>query len=193
MKLPPRQHVRPVKSGGDQERKFKRLVETKRRVPKICHPLTVVSDLRRGSLASLDRYLAKHRGIPDHVVAVELRKLISGSAARTQYRLAVVQHPGVPKHLGGRPRSDATAPSARDWEIVARYEALLTIEGKAYRAKELTAEKFSLSPATVLRAIRKVKHARAEAIACAEEEEKRTEIIQLRNDALAKLRGTKVT
>ncbi len=193
MKLPPRQHLRPLNNNGAQGKKFKRRVEPQKRVTKIDDALLVVNDLRRGSLASLDSYIAKNRGIPDHMVAFELRKLISGSPERTQYRLAVIQHPGAPKHAGGRPRNDGAVPSDRDQEIAARYEALLTIEGKAYRAKELTAEEFSLSPATVLRAIRKVAHARAKAAACAEEEEKRAEIMRLRNDALAKLRETKLT
>lgn len=193
MKLPPRQHLRPLKSDGAQVKKFRRLIEPQKRVTKVDHPLMVVNDLRRGSLASLNRYLATHRGIPDHMVAVELRKLISGSAERTQYRLVVVQHPGAPKHTGGRPRSNATEPSTRDWEIVARYEALLVVEGKAYRAKEQAAEEFNLSPETVLRAIRRVDRARSKAITLAEKEEKRAEIIRMRNEALAKLRGSKLT
>lgn len=189
MKSSPRQHLRPIKSNGLTDKKFKRLVETGKRVPKTVHPWIVVADLRRGSLTSLDRYLAKHKGIPDHLVAVELRKLISGSAERTRYSLIAVEHPRAQKSVGGRPKKKGDDVVDRDYDIFEKYMINLATEGKVYLAKETTANEFCVSVDTINRSIKKVERARLAALALAQEEEERAKIMQRRNDALAKLRS----
>ncbi|MBU0657842.1 MAG: hypothetical protein KKB67_09015 [Alphaproteobacteria bacterium] len=188
MKLPPRKNLRPVKNSRVFEKKFNRLVETNKRVPKIVTAPIVVAELKRGSLDSLDIYLQANGGISDRLVALELRKLISGSVERSRYRLIVIEHPDAPKQIGGRPKNEKEAPSDRDWEIAARYEALLEAEGKAYLAKELVAQEFGLSQPTVVRAIRKVDRARKAAIELADENERRADVIRRRDEAFAKLR-----
>ena len=102
--------------------------------------------------------------------------------------MIVIEHPDAPKQIGGRPKNEKEAPSDRDWEIAARYEALLEAEGKAYLAKELVAQEFGLSQPTVVRAIRKVDRARKAAIELADENERRADVIRRRDEAFAKLR-----
>lgn len=188
MTRPPRKPLRPSTQAGVMEKRFKRLAEPKKRVRTVADRAIVLLDLKRGSLASLDRYLAKHKGIPDRAVALELRKLISGTAERSRYRLTAVEHPDLPVDRGGRPKKAEIAPSARDWEIVDRYEALLAQEGKAWRARELALEEFEVSPRTVSRAIEKVKQARAQIAAEASAQLERREALTHREAALRRLR-----
>ncbi|MES2174623.1 MAG: hypothetical protein V4523_11835 [Pseudomonadota bacterium] len=192
MKRPSREHLRPVKNPGITEKRFKRLFRRTNQVGMVAHASVVLADLRRGSLSSLDRYLAKNKGIPDRKIALELRKLISGTSARSHYRLVVVEHPGAPKDFGGRPPVDKTAPSDRDRQIASRYEELLATEGKAYLAVEMAVHAFGLSKSTIIRAIQKVKHAErefAERVKMAAVKQIQSDAtIQRRSAALEKLR-----
>lgn len=185
MKRPTRQHLRPMSQTGIMEKKFKRVVQpTKRAILKAAHPLVVIADLRRGSISSLDRYLARKKGIPDREVLLELRKLISGSIERTRYRLVVVEHPDMPKNIGGRPMNGAGTPSGREREIAARFETILETEGKVYIAKEMVAEQFGVSIPTVDRARRKVEYVR-------KKQQEVDEIFDNRNEALASIRTSR--
>lgn len=109
--------IRPAPQVGTTKI-FKRVSRTKRRVTATkVHPLIVLKDLRRGSLVSLDKYIAQQKGIPDREVALELRKLISGSHCRTSFRLFVADHPDLPRRTGGRPPSSGRPPNKREIEI----------------------------------------------------------------------------
>ena len=150
MKSDERKKVRPVAQTSMADKVFKPLVSVARRVgiPKE-HPLVVLIDLCRGSLKSLDRYLAKHGGIADREIAVELRKLIAGSASRTKFRLLVVEHPGR-KSKGGAPRTGDRAPSAAERDVAEQYESLEHF-GKTAAAAEV-ALKTKRSESTVRQA-----------------------------------------
>lgn len=92
--------LRPVEQTSILDKRFRRALPDSKRMAKVkVHSVMVLADLRKGSLVSLDRYLAQEGGIPDRAVAIELRKLISGSASRTAYRLMVVDHPNTPKSV----------------------------------------------------------------------------------------------
>lgn len=185
MKRPTRQHLRPMNHAGIMEKKFKRVVQpTTRATLKAVHPLVVIADLRRGSISSLDRYLARKKGIPDREVLLELRKLISGSIERTRYRLVVVEHPDTPKNIGGRPLNDPETPSDKEREIAAHFEAILETEGKVWTAKETTAKQLNVSITKVDRARRRVENARKKQI-------ESDRIFDRRNEALTNLRSAR--
>lgn len=189
-----RQQVRPVEQTSILDKQFKRVLPVSKRMnkPKI-HPVMVIADLRKGSLVSLDRYLAQEGGIPDRGVALELRKLISGSVCRTRFRVLVIDHPGKPKSVGGRPRKAGRRSSKKDREIALAYETALPQAGKVYGAVKYVADERKTSEASVRRALKAV---RGELID-AEEKERReaqrqqssAEAVELREGALANLRA----
>lgn len=140
------------------DKRFARVVETEKRVdPRRIHPMLVVADLERGSLASLDRYLAQEGGIPDRRVSIALRKLISGSCKRSDFRVIVMNHPHHEKNSGGRPEGVQMAAMARKAEIAAFFEESLIQEGKVWRANEITRDKFNCSKSTVERAVKEAR------------------------------------
>lgn len=191
VKRPDRKHLRPISKTGLSERQFKPVVTgLQKRVDlrNVVHPLVVTADLRRGSLASLERYLAKHKGIPDRAVALELRKLISGSPCRSKFRLIVVQHPNTPIDVGGRPRVSNAALSVKEQQIVARYKELLAFEGKIYRAEELVQEEFQLSRSTIKRALKKAEEIDRRGTEMAKSADQREASVQRREEALRRLR-----
>jgi hypothetical protein len=101
---PKRKQVRPIDKPSILDKKFKPVVATRMPVSlKSVPSVIVIANLRRGSLKSLDQYLRQRKGIADRQIAVELRKLISGSQERSPYRLVVTRHPDSPNQ-GGRPR-----------------------------------------------------------------------------------------
>lgn len=152
---------RPITSAGVSGKQFRRLVSSPRIGSIPAHPLVVIGDLRAGSLASLDAYLKKHRGIPDKEVALELRKLLSGSSARSKFRMVVVDHPDLPADRGGRPKSKTQVPSSEELDMVDEYRAQFDVFGKIEIAREETAKVFSVSVTTVKRAQDKVEAAEA--------------------------------
>jgi hypothetical protein len=170
---------RPILVPGLASKKFHSLWPTRKRVKDFLHPMFVAIDLRRGSLDSLNAYLKKHRGIPDREVALELRKLLSGSAARTKFRLMVVDHPDAAPSKGGRLRTKSMVPSPVEVELVEKFRAQLEVIGKIGISREEVANKVSVS--TVRRAIRKVEAAEAQ-------EKKREALVGLYELALENLR-----
>lgn len=117
----PRQQVRVVTSTSVRNRSFRRVrpqVSKKVRLSKKIHAVEVVIDLRNGCLTTLDLYLRQNRGLPDRQVAVELRKLISGSLSRSDYRLIVKSKrkgkAGAPR--GHRPLTKQERKIAREVE-----------------------------------------------------------------------------
>ena len=179
---PKRKRFRPVEQGSLIDKRFKPAIERSRRLSLKIHPLVVLADLRKGSLTSLDRYLAQEGGIPDREVAVELRKLISGSRNRSQFRLLVIEHPDGQKNKGGAPAGKRTSQVERYNKIATRYRQVHADVGKVWRAKELVADEFGCSPSTVGRAIKEVAKAATEVAAL-------EEVRKLRMKSLAKLRG----
>lgn len=158
--MPPKgKPIRPIKSAGVSGKKFRRLVGTPRLKTVPAHPLVVIQDLRAGSLGSLDTYLKKNRGIPDREVALELRKLLSGTSARSRFRLVVVDHPDLPADRGGRPESKSSEPTRAERELYDAYIKQLDFFGKKKEARIATAKKQRRSEITVRRAIRKVENA----------------------------------
>lgn len=104
MKSDKRPKIRFVPQVSIEDKVFKSRVEVSKRAPRsTAHPLIVLADLQRGSLKSLDRYLAKHKGISDSEVALVLRALISGRYPSIKYRIEVTRHPDSPKNKGGGP------------------------------------------------------------------------------------------
>ena len=179
---PKRKRFRPVEQDSLLDKRFKPVIDPSKRLRLKIHPLVVLADLRKGSLASLDRYLAQEGGIPDREVAVELRKLISGSRNRSQFRLLVIEHPDGPKNKGGAPAGKRALQVERYSEIATRFRQVYADVGKVWRAKELVADEFGCSPSTVGRAMKEVAKAAAEVAAS-------DEVRKLRMTGLAKLRG----
>lgn len=183
-----RKHIKEIKNPEITNKKFKKDFKTEKRVNhKIVHPLVVISDLRRGNISSLDRYIQQQKGLPDREVAIELRKLISGSIRRTQYRLIIVDHPDKPKDNGGRPHVKS-GPSDNDRTIVDLYTQYLNTEGKAYRAKAMVADTLHISVSTVARAIRKVERAKDDHAQKARIQDEREKYNSRRKIAISKLR-----
>jgi hypothetical protein len=189
-----RKQVKPVEQSSIADKRFKRTVIASNQVtsPKV-HPLIVMTDLRKGSLASLSRYLAQEGGIPDRAVAIELRKLISGSVCRSRFRLMVVGHPDSPNNQGGRRSEPEEHSVAVRRQMVAKYEEALPLErGKKHLARARVATKFDCSDTTVKRAIRFVRDARLLEEANARREElkrkKASKVMQRRDAALSTLR-----
>lgn len=151
--------TRPIPSAGVSGKQYRRLVGKPRINSLPAHPVVVISHLRAGSLSSLDAYLKKHRGIPDRDVALELRKLLSGSTARCKFRLIVVDHPDLPPDRGGRPASRSDDPTRVELELHAKYLEQLELIGKKKEARVQTAENENRSEITVRRAIKKVEAA----------------------------------
>jgi hypothetical protein len=150
MKRPKRERIRPIKNTALADKRFTPALPVKKRinVKKIVHPLTVIADLRRGSISSLDRYLSKTKGMIDREVAVELRKLISGSIQRTKYRLIVVEHPQAPKDMGGRPKGRRSKPSDDAFKVADEFAALRQ-PGQVKLAIADVAKNHKISPSTV--------------------------------------------
>lgn len=188
MTKPKRKQVRPVEQASITDKRFRRLVPTSVRIDlqKMVHPLVVLADLRNGSLASLTRYLAQEGGISDRAVAIELRKLISGSKYRSRYRLLVVEHPDRPKNKGGRPSEQAEETQALYGRMVASYERALVLEGqKAWLARARVTVEFKCNDTTVKRAIRSVGQARQEAQSDESRRQATAKTMELRRAALA--------
>lgn len=126
---------------------------SKRRVINAIPPLSVLADLREGNLASLDKYILLNGGIPDRSVAVELRKLISGSRYRTRFRLQVVKHPDSPQSRGGRRPKANKEPTPKQIEYVEFFARSLLVEGKQWLALEKVAAHFGVHKSTIRRAV----------------------------------------
>jgi hypothetical protein len=157
MKRPKREHLRPIKNAGFADKKFTRVLTVKKRInrEKLVHPLIVIADLRRGSIGSLDRYLLKTKGVIDRAVALELRKLISGTIQRTKFRLIVVEHPNKPKDKGGRPKTHMRKPSAKAFAVADEFDALRE-HGQVKTAVEDVAKENGISTSTVYKYARDV-------------------------------------
>lgn len=148
--------LRPVNSTEVGGKQFRRIGSSRRINSFPAHPLVVVRDLRAGSVRSLDAYLKKHRGIPDKAVALELRKLLLGSAARSKFRLVVVDHPDGPHDRGSRPKSKSPVPNIREQKLAAAYREQFERIGKKRLAEEEAAKDTGESRSTVRRARKKV-------------------------------------
>lgn len=148
--------TRPIISAGTSGKQFRRTSTSSRTIPFPAHPLIVLNDLRAGSLESLDAYLKRHSGIPDRELALELRKLLSGSAARSKFRLIVVDHPDGPVDRGSRPKSKSSVPTARERELAAAFGRQFDIIGKKRLAEEEAGKDMGDSWRTVQRAVAKV-------------------------------------
>jgi hypothetical protein len=123
MKRPKREHLRPIKNAALADKRFTPVLRVKKRV-NLEPSRMVITDLRRGSIGSLDRYLFKTKGVMNREVALELRKLISGTIKRTKFRLIVVEHPNKPKDKGGRPEKLTRKPSAKAFAVADEFGAL---------------------------------------------------------------------
>lgn len=149
MKRPKRQHIRPIEEASILEKRFKKLIPVTKRIPDgVVLPLVVIADLRRGSISSLNRYLAHEQGIPDRGVALELRKLLSGTIQQTGYRLIVMKHPDTPKDKGGRPPQKSRKPKPKELAVARDFEALRTA-GEVESAAVATAKTHKIKPSTV--------------------------------------------
>lgn len=141
-------------------------------------PLIVCQDLRRGSLDSLSIYLVQEGGIPDRQVAVELRKLLSGSRQQSKYRMVVIDHPDSERDIGGRPPSKSHLLSEKEAEILRVYEGFKVTEGKVYLARDQTMQALDVSKTTFDRARSKANKLKAA-------EERKVDILQRRDQTLA--------
>lgn len=150
MKLPKRQHLRPIDVASIADKRFARVFPVKTRIDlkKSVHPLMVLADLRRGSISSLDRYLLKTKGVIDRKVALELRKLISGSIQRTKFRLIVIGHPDTPKNKGGRPKATTQEPTVKEFAVADDFK-MLKATMKVDAAAASTVAEHSVGTSTV--------------------------------------------
>lgn len=148
--------------------------------------VAVVIDLRKGVLESLDLYLRINRGIPDRIVAVELRKLLGGSFQRARYRVIATEHPDGPPPTRGRRRSKTTGePTERQRELAAALRAKIQSYGSVESAVSAVADVKKTSIRAVYRAQRTCLQFEAE---CARKEAERLEILERRENALARMR-----
>jgi hypothetical protein len=165
MKQPKRIQVRPKNQTGILDEKFRGVTNSTRNlVMNTVHPLVVISDLRKGAISSLDTYLRQQKGIPDRQVALELRKLISGTVSRSSFRILVVDHPDKPKEKGGRPSAKARAPTEAEFratEDVRRYLKQYRMEG----AVAQVAQEHEISVNTVYKYVRRVSEYEAKLLA----------------------------
>ena len=148
---------RPIRRASIGAKRFKRVSpELPRRVRIPLHPMVVCADLRNGCLDSLAAYLKRHKGIADREVALELRKLLVGSASRTPLRIVVVDHPDAHPDSGGRPESKSSYPTEREYELAQAFRDQFALIGKVVLAREEAAETKDVSPRTIQRAVQKV-------------------------------------
>jgi hypothetical protein len=184
-----RVQVRPVVASSITKKKFKPVVESSRRfdLTKSANPSIVIADLRRGSLDSLSLYLKQNKGIKDRVIALELRKLISGSRHRSSFRLLVVQHPDMAKSIGGRPPRKSEAISANEVALLARFDQILPVERKRILAKEVLAQEAGVSTSTIDRALRKRMALERQPLKGEAEDKHRNALLERRRLAMEKL------
>ena len=93
---PPKRQVRTISVPSITDKKLNSAAEFRRKIDRDrtpVHPLLVIADLHRGCLKTLAKYLVQESGIPDAKVALELQRLITGSAAETNFQLVVIEHP----------------------------------------------------------------------------------------------------
>jgi hypothetical protein len=151
------------------------------------HPLVVARDLSNGSLASLDWYLKAHKGIPDRAVAVELRKLLSGTSERSPFRIVLIAHPAGPAPKRGRRTGRSQGPTKQQIVLAQALRERSQTEPKVALAAAAVAAEQQVSPATVYRADAEVRRYEAAGVAS----DKRKERLNQRADeALAKLRDS---
>ncbi|MEH6790948.1 hypothetical protein [Parasphingorhabdus sp.] len=181
--------VRPVQNPGMVRKIFRRVFQTAIRInPKLVHPLSVIADLRVGSLASLDLYLKQNKGIADREVALELRKLISGSRYRSKFRLIVIEHPDRPKSKGGRPLKKMQRPSEEKFKIAREFRAAKR-PGEVESAAQQVADLYEITTGKVYRFSRDVADYQATQVvaeAVQLEQEERTLELQLRREKILK-------
>lgn len=176
--------VRPILVGGVFDKRFKRGSLEMRGLDKSVlstEPGLVALDLSRGSLASFDKYLTKNPGLLDRRIALELRKLISGRASRSKYRLVVIDHPNAAKAKGGKEVNSDQKRWERDEAIVRLYDGLIADGTKPYIAEQDAASAFKISPRTVARILKSLDRSRLD-------KRSSERIRELREEALAKLR-----
>lgn len=154
MKRPKREHLRPIKNAALADKRFTPVLRVKKRV-NLEPSRMVITDLRRGSIGSLDRYLFKTKGVMNREVALELRKLISGTIKRTKFRLIVVEHPNKPKDKGGRPEKLTRKPSAKAFAVADEFGALRQ-HGQVKAAVADLAKKHGIRTTTIYKYTRNV-------------------------------------
>lgn len=173
--------VRPITASSIRNNRLNRVASSLRDITFPVHPVVVELDLKRGCLTSLDLYLRENPGQLDRRIAVALRKLISGKASRSKYRLVIIDHPGAPKAKGGKPRENQ-----KNWErdeaMVRMYDALIAEKTKPYIAPDEVARNFGVSPRTVTRVLKAFDRSRLEKSSI-------EATLQLRDEALANLRS----
>lgn len=139
---------------GVSQKRFERM-SGPRRGPGMAHPCEVLVDLRAGSLVGLDRYLKQTGGIADREIAVELRKMLFGSPARTRFRLAVTEHPGAERRKGGRPSTRCNPPRPAEFLVAMEFEREKQPRG-VEAAALLVAQRHGISARSVYNYARKV-------------------------------------
>lgn len=142
------------------EKRFRRLRPLDEGAPPVsadlAHPMIVIHDLRAGSLASLDLYLKQNGSIPDREVALELRKLLTGTSKRSRFRIIAIEHPDGPPPKRGRPRKVGGKPSGKQITLASALQERIRIERKVDMAAAAVAADHKVSVATVHRAARAV-------------------------------------
>jgi len=173
------------------ERRFRPYRQTPKKItsdPKrLVHPAIVIADLRRGVLTSLDWYLRTSRGMLNRSVAVELRKLIGGSPARSKFRIISIDHPDGPAPMKGRPQgSKRVGPSDRQVELANALRLEVARQPKIESAATEVAKAFKVTARTVFRAAAAVRSQERRLLAA---EANRREVNERIDRALANLRA----
>ena len=195
-----RRRIRPVKKFGLADKVFKQVVTTtkiseaiRRRVMNAQHRV-VAADLKKGSIRSLGDYLDYHNGIPDRQVALELGKLLSGSVHDTPYRLLIIEHPDLPKRVGGAPKKKSNKPTAKQLALARDFEeSQRGPRPRVHSDLDVVAKRHGVSRSTVDRARKVVAAAElTEQIREAKEraeKQTRTGIAERHEDAINALRA----
>lgn len=148
--------VRPIEQRTIADKKFKKVVEVKKKVRiDPIHHTVVCHDLRNGSLVSLARHLEANHGISDERIAHELRLLICGSRDEAQFRLLVIDHPDAPKQRGGRPSARHRAPTEQELKIASAFRKA-ALPGAVEAAVCEVAADFGIAESTVYKIARRV-------------------------------------
>ncbi|BDI59535.1 hypothetical protein [Qipengyuania nanhaisediminis] len=139
-----RKQLRSVRRSSVLSKQFKRDHDFDKKIQLTrMHPIVVQRDLQDGNLDSLVKYIIQKKGIPDLAIAYQLLMLIAGGATDSRYRLVVVEHPDLPKNVGGAPSRNGR-PRDLAFEVVEELRSQTQAGDDELRVSSV-AEKFKIS------------------------------------------------
>lgn len=154
-----RMSVKPVPQIGVMDKRFKPVADVSKKidVTKLKpHPLIVISDLKKGVVTSLVKYIAEEQKIDDLEILLWLVYLLAGSPENTNYRLLSVEHPELASKRG-RKRNPKPALTEREAGYVEAYDTEYSISVKHTAAIAYAASVNHVGWRTIEQAVRKRK------------------------------------